>query len=169
MYTIGSSVHRKHLSVRHMNVDYVIALKNVTLARAIHYSLPPYPELTLVRGKDLVVTVGVDVIERHVDEGIIVSSSSSSSSASSSTRLIIDPTATLFMPKADGTIWHPLNDAGYYLDLKKESEVLAMPVKERRGIVLPQGIKSETDDEFVLSAFVIEPAIFRPGGPKYGG
>lgn len=140
IYMIG--LGSKNLSVRSKSVDYVIGFKNVMLARAIHYYLPPYPELSLVRGED------VDCSDRLADLGFKRS------------KLILDPKATLFVPKTQGTIWHPMNEIGTHLDVKPELEFMTYPMKKGLGIIIPQEIKIETDDEFVLGAFLIEPMDF---------
>ena len=76
---------------------------------------------------------------------------------SPSSRLVIDPSATLFIPKTAHSIWHPMNDIGFFLDVQKERDFLAYPVTRHLGIIIPQSIKSETEDEFVIGSFVIEP------------
>jgi hypothetical protein len=139
IYMIG--LGSKNLSVRSKSVDYVIGFKNVMLARAIHYSLPPYPQLSIVRGDE------VDLTNRLVDIGI----------GHKNTKLIIDPSATIFIPKTKGTIWHPNNDIGFFLDVKRESEFMTYPMTKGLGIIIPQDITMETDDEFVLKSFLIEP------------
>lgn len=146
MYLLGQGT--THLSVRSMNTTYILGFKSVLLARGVHYNLPPYPELSLVRGEKI--TVCPDVPSRP------------------GMRLIIDPDATLFIPKTEGTIWNAMNDVGHHLVVMKEAEFLAYPVTKRVGIILPQRIRSETDDEFVLSSFIIEP-YFAPSGQNMRG
>jgi hypothetical protein len=137
IYMIG--LGSKNLSVRSRNVDYVIGFNKVMMARAVHYYLPPYPELSLVRGEDINLSDRLENIGLH------------------NSRLVIDPAVTLFIPKTKGTIWHPLNEFGQFLDVKNELEFMTYPMTKGVGIIIPQEIKDETEDEFVIRSFLIEP------------
>lgn len=137
VYMIG--LGGKHLSVRSMNVEYLVGFEKNLLARKVQYWLPPYPELSVVRGDSITV------------------SPASFPLPSPTSKLVMDTSATLFISKTSGSIWHPMNDIGFYLDVKNEDDFLMYPFTKRAGIIIPQNILSETEDEFVIRSCIIEP------------
>jgi hypothetical protein len=63
----------------------------------------------------------------------------------------------LFISKCDGSIWNPINEAGFYLKEYCENEILTFPEKKQLGIIIVTEIEDETDKSFVFKSDIMDP------------
>jgi hypothetical protein len=135
MYTL--KLGNKTMSVLHKEKHYIIGFNNVKLARKVHYSIHPHPNFLLVRGTDI--DLSKDLNEFNIS-------------------LNLDTSANLYIRKMNGSVWDPMNDSGFHLHAYKEEEFLLFPIQKQLGIIVPYRIEEESENEFMLRAYIIDPA-----------
>jgi hypothetical protein len=147
MYTIGFSGSSSHLTLRDMNVNYAVGFRSANLARKVRSTLSAPPSepgagMTLVRGKDVVVC-REDFFARSL--GL---------KPAPGARLIIDAGARLVVPKL---AFPSRSSLRYGLRPVRAGTFSAYPATLRTGIVVPERVLCESEDELVLSSLVVEP------------
>lgn len=131
------------------NKSYIIGFKSLTLARKIHYTMHPEPNIRLIQNKIQNVTSSFN--KKLDDAGY----------DSINGEVVIDPDASLIIPKCRGSILEPMNDGMFHLDHMDTGDFLSHPFQKRVGIIMPHSIKLEDDDSLVLSSLVVDP-LFDP-------
>lgn len=117
----------KKLSLNHKNKPYFIGFKTVNLARKVQYSLHPEPNILLVRGDP-----------RKFEE------------------VTFDTNSILFIPKCKGSIWDPMNDAGFHMNRIDDTE-FSLNLTVRCGLIYPDKLIFEDNEDFIFSASVFDP------------
>jgi hypothetical protein len=136
IYTINRG--SKSIGFQHKQNHYVVGFKSVQLARNVQYWLHPEPSITIVRSDD------IDLSSRLEEPDM---------------KFIIDPNATLFIPKYHGNPDDPMNDGGYHLGIDNLDKFILYPISKMLGIALPYRIIEENEDEFVCKCHVVEPTM----------
>lgn len=117
----------KKLSIVHRNKNYYIGFQKVNMARKVQYSLHPEPNILLVRG---------DPIKFE--------------------EITFDTNSFIFIPKCHGSIWEPMNDAGFHMNQVDDTE-FSLNLTVHCGIIMPDKLVFEDDDEFIFSTSVFDP------------
>lgn len=128
------------------HTSYIVGFRNVLLARKVHYTLPPEPQFTLVRGDQI-----IDLSDQLASVGYDI-------------ELNLDVKAALFVPKIEsgsGGIWSPMNDVGFFMSRMDEGEFLSLPILNNQGVIIPYELEDETENEYMFRSIVIDPTTTR--------
>lgn len=136
IYTIN--LKNKTISAFHQERHYVIGFSKISMARKVHYSLHPEPNLLILRDTN------IDLRDDLAKMGY-------------EAPLKLDVNATIFIPKLQGAFLDPMNDTGYHIEDMPEKDFLELPVKKNLGIVMPYKLTHECQEELVFKAYVIDP------------
>lgn len=134
-------INCKNKSVGFVNYNkhYVIGFKNSQVARKVMYGLHPEKKPYLLRDDPQILS--------DIKTGI---------------ELTIDSSATLFIPKFQGSSTYPLNDGGFHIKTVNYEDFLVYPMTHSLGVVIPFVLIDESSEEFMYRSHVIDPLLVFP-------
>lgn len=130
IYTIQQK--NKTVGIVHNNFHYVIGFKNIVMARNVQYNLHPEPRIILDRANITEISVLEDC-------------------------MTIDLNSKLYIQKYNGSAQDPLNDGHYHINTEDELNFLQYPIDKMIGVIMPNELLDEDDDNFIFESQVIDP------------
>lgn len=140
----------KYVGLHDKDHSYVIGFRSPVQARHVQYNMHPEPDLTLRRlnqKMDVSFEVSLGLRELQVEKQL-------------RSPIVIDPDVILRVPKAPQRE-SVLNDGGYHLATVVADDFICMPFTHFVGIIIPNDVLEENDDEIFLECDLVEP-IFDP-------